>query len=133
VGGELDGQNRCFFSAPWAYEAAVLAQEAGPHFAATQKAYVLIPGANHHQTYVTGDFPGARGDIASDVGDEKARAVFASVISAFLVAHMSPEAEQRAAAADQLLQAVRETAERMAPWFLATGEGGPGRGVGDGG
>ncbi|WIA40550.1 hypothetical protein OEZ86_013893 [Tetradesmus obliquus] len=124
LGAELDGQMRWPWSAGLAADAAVLAQKAGPRFAAAQQPFILVPGANHGHT--SNGIPNYdRGDIPAHTEYATATEAFARAMAAFVTAHEGPGKSAKQAATDQLLLMVRQTAELVAPYFMASGMGNP--------
>ncbi|KAF6258194.1 hypothetical protein COO60DRAFT_1693439 [Scenedesmus sp. NREL 46B-D3] len=124
LGAELDGQMRWPWSAGLAADAAVLAQKAGPRFAAAQQPFILVPGANHGNTS-NGVANYDRGDIPAHTEHAAATDAFARAMAAFVAAHEGPTKGAKQAATDQLLLMVRQTAELVAPYFMASGMGNP--------
>lgn len=96
-------------------------------FAAAHQPFILVCGANHAQTsngapnYTSGDIP-AHTEYAA------AADVFARAIGAFITAHEGAGKSSRQAATDELLLMVRQTAELIGPYFMASGEHLHGRG-----
>lgn len=122
LGGELDGQLRWPWQAPLAADAAVLAQKAGPCYAASHQPFILVPGANHAQT--SNGVPNyARGDIAPTVEYAVATEQLSHAIASFVTSHQAVQKHDRQAAADELLVMVRRTAEMLGPYFMASGMG----------
>eukprot|EP00882_Tetradesmus_deserticola_P009822 GHRQ01010379.1.p1 GENE.GHRQ01010379.1~~GHRQ01010379.1.p1 ORF type:complete len:506 (+),score=131.29 GHRQ01010379.1:324-1841(+) len=92
-------------------------------FAAAQQPFILVPGANHGQT--SNGMPRFdRGDIPAHIEYAAATDAFARAIAAFVTAHEGPKSAKQAAT-DQLLLMVRQTAELVAPYFMASGMGNP--------
>eukprot|EP00879_Flechtneria_rotunda_P016930 GHRR01017724.1.p1 GENE.GHRR01017724.1~~GHRR01017724.1.p1 ORF type:complete len:443 (+),score=162.76 GHRR01017724.1:567-1895(+) len=123
LGGELDGQMRWPWLAGLAADAAVLAQKAGPLFAAAHQPFVLVPGANHAQTSNAPQPNFARGDIVAQADQAAAVDAFGKAIGTLLTCHEGADRSTRQAATDQLLVMVRETAESVGPYFMASGMG----------
>eukprot|EP00775_Hariotina_reticulata_P006829 gene6829-7046_t len=128
LNAELDGQIRWPWLAPLAADAAVMAQKAGPVYAAANQPFILVPNANHAQTS-NGRVQVERGDMAALTDYAAATEAFAKAIAAFLTSHESVDRSSRQAATDELLLMVRKTAELIGPYFMASGkhgrQGGP--------
>lgn len=89
-------------------------------FAAAHQPFVLIPGANHADTS-NGVFNNSRGDIPSQADLTIAQTQMGTALGAFMTAHESVDAGARTAAVDELLLRVRQTAELVGPYFMASG------------
>lgn len=80
-----------------------------------------MPGANHGHT--SNGIPNYdRGDIPAHTEYATATEAFARAMAAFVTAHEGPGKSAKQAATDQLLLMVRQTAELVAPYFMASGE-----------
>jgi hypothetical protein len=90
-------------------------------FAAAQQPFILVPGANHGHT--SNGIPNLdRGDIPAFTEYAVATEAFARAMAAFVTAHEGPSKSAKQAATDQLLLMVRQTAELVAPYFMASGK-----------
>ncbi|KAG2426954.1 hypothetical protein HXX76_012739 [Chlamydomonas incerta] len=124
--GELDGQMRWFWLAPYLADAAAAATKFGARHVAVHKPVVVVPGANHAATS-SGAVRAERGDIGGPAAApyEQATRALAAPIAQFLTCHLSSHhsTQAREQAENALLEAVAATAAHTAPYTALTGLG----------
>ncbi|KXZ55889.1 hypothetical protein GPECTOR_2g1440 [Gonium pectorale] len=100
-----------------------MATRFGPEITALSKPVVVLRGINHGNTS-NGEARVARGDITACVTEYgECAKLLASHVSAFLHAHLAPSEEVRSEASSFLLDAVRQSTQRTAPYGVTLGMG----------
>ncbi|PNH11302.1 hypothetical protein TSOC_001910, partial [Tetrabaena socialis] len=123
LSGELDGQMRWPWDAPYIAETAAMATKFGGRYVAVNKPVIWIPGLNHGNTS-NGVVNTPRGDVAAGVTEHSAcMKVLGAHVASFLTAHLAPSEQGRAEAEDALLAAVQASTRHTAPYCAALGLG----------
>ncbi|KAL4855800.1 hypothetical protein ACK3TF_003573 [Chlorella vulgaris] len=125
ISGQLDGQSRLPRVAWAAASAAQLATQLSLRRFATICPFAIVPGCNHAQ-FCNGVVNTQRGDVASDEPIERAVAVVADLVVAFVAAnHPGASPQCSAPAVDRLASATAECFRLLTPFSEAAGRGSP--------
>ncbi|CAL8471732.1 g11274 [Coccomyxa elongata] len=122
LGGMLDGQARFSKMVYAAQDAAYFASQAGPKYAAAQKAVILLPGVNH-ASLSNGHVRSDANDLPPEASLEDANLLTARFISDFILVHCSTNEQEADEALIRLQEGCLVTARWLAPFTKALGRG----------